>query len=187
MSDYFESVDLEADIDCFDDQNVSIDKTYEDYLEYIGRPSQDIRTYQYFIDEIFTDFDSDDDSDDPYFDPEELREKFDQIVSPNIKNIYTAIDYPLRKPAQFKFTIKDNIDVTFGFLLYTYTVAYQMVYEIEDEEEGHPGYIKGMFNRQQSNGKFGIWGHDIGDLVYNGCSKIHVSGENVFCYFDCDS
>lgn len=43
---------------------------------------------------------------------------------------------------------------------------YRKMYAEEDSSSGgDPGHIPGMLNRAQSDGKYGIWGHDIGDLV----------------------
>lgn len=100
--------------------------------------------------------------------------------------IYVTIDYSLTNKAVLKFT--SNVPVTYGLLLYAYTMAYQLVYKTEDEDVGTPtGHIPGMLNRAKSNGRFGIWGHDIGDLVYNGNSCISIFDNHVICYFLCDS
>lgn len=46
---------------------------------------------------------------------------------------------------------------------------YTNIYKTEEETAGgDPGHIPGMLNRAQSNGDYGIWGHDIGDLVIEG-------------------
>lgn len=46
--------------------------------------------------------------------------------------------------------------------------AYKEVYEEEGED---PGHIPGMLNRARSNGPYGIWGHDISDLILTGASQ----------------
>ena len=82
------------------------------------------------------------------------------------------------------------IDVTYGKVLYLYTYAYQHMYELEDEDVGEEtGNVPGMLNRAMSEGRFGIWGHSIGDLAYNGASTIEYAddGETVVCRFSCDS
>lgn len=68
-----------------------------------------------------------------------------------------------------------------------YTLAYQKMYEMEEEEDGDVGNIPGMLNRQTSNGMFGVWGHSIDDLLYNGGYKLVKFGDNIICDFDCDS
>jgi len=54
---------------------------------------------------------------------------------------------------------------------------YRKMYAEEDETSGgDPGHIPGMLNRNTSGGKYGIWGHDIGDLLL--CSAyVDDSGE----------
>lgn len=112
-----------------------------------------------------------------------------KVIDDNIKYVYAVISYPLANIAIIKFTCRQP--VTYGMLLYLYTVAYKLVYKIEDYDVGHPtNHIPGMFNRQRSSGRFGIWGHDIEDLVYNGNSSICVyegANDSVVCRFECDS
>ena len=45
--------------------------------------------------------------------------------------------------------------------------AYQEIYTIEDEsiKNVEAAHIPGMYNRNQTDGCFGIWGHDLEDLV----------------------
>lgn len=49
-------------------------------------------------------------------------------------------------------------------------LKYQKLYEWEEAQESH--LIPGMLNRAKTDGPFGIWGHDITDLIYNGHSSI---------------
>jgi len=84
------------------------------------------------------------------------------ILSPNTE--YTLkIDYPLNNPFVNKFktgkkgmTRQEFVDMA--------CEAYQYIYKIEDGDEV-PGHIPGMYNRVTTDGEFGIWGHDIGDLT----------------------
>lgn len=59
------------------------------------------------------------------------------MIINNVNTIYCIITYPLHKPATIKFTCK--VPVTYGMLLYAYTIAYQWVYELEEEEEEDDG------------------------------------------------
>lgn len=108
----------------------------------------------------------------------------------NPKCIEMVIDYPLSRPASITFTRLSDIKLTYGMLLYMYTAAYQLVYTIEDNsiEELPTTVSKIMINRALSKGPYGIWGHSIYDLVYNGCSVIETDKDgNIRCSFDCDS
>lgn len=111
----------------------------------------------------------------------------DKIINQNISNIYVIIEYPVINKAVIKFSCK--IKITYGFLLYVNTIAYQLMYDIEDEDVGcqTKTISANSFNRASSNGRFGIYGHYITDLVYNSNYKISARNENIYCQFDCDS
>ena len=73
-------------------------------------------------------------------------------------------DYPLSVKVQVKhhkkggFTRKDIAKAIHK--------DYHDIYRKEDKAVGKPtGHIPGMLNRDFSDGTYGIWGHDIGDLV----------------------
>ncbi|AYV84923.1 MAG: hypothetical protein Satyrvirus1_9 [Satyrvirus sp.] len=85
-----------------------------------------------------------------------------------ITEIYCNIDHPLKYKTRVRFEISPATEiVTYGMLQYLYTLAYQIVYEIEE---------------------IGIKNHRISDLVYDGSSKIEVYGRStILCFFDCDS
>jgi hypothetical protein len=194
------------------------DRILNDLLGYFGRPSQDAKSYDEFIESLADNYVK-------YIDPEydEWVRTYDSLdeaknarrksiladlnkrVGDRISKVYTKITYPLSRTAIFCFDLSfggddtdadadadadtdtDNGPLTAGHLLWIYTVAYQTVYALEEEEDGDPGHISGMLNRAKSNGPFGIWGHDITDLVYNGGSTVHIYEEYVICEFDCDS
>ena len=44
-----------------------------------------------------------------------------------------------------------------------------------------------MLNRARSNGRYGIWGHSIGDLIYHGGYVIAYENETVYAEIGCDS
>ena len=111
--------------------------------------------------------------------------KLRRPISNTIRTIYANISYPLTNPAIIKVTTNENI--TYAVLLYMYTKAYQYVYKMEEKVVGDPGSIPGMLNRAKSDGQFGIWGHDIEDLVYNGFSEVEVYKNHIVCDFNCDS
>jgi hypothetical protein len=43
-------------------------------------------------------------------------------------------------------------------------IRYKLMYTEEDGQDA-PQYAPGLLNRGYTNGKYGIWGHDIGDLL----------------------
>lgn len=99
-----------------------------------------------------------------FFTDEQLNEvavPFDEII--------VQISYPLTQVANFflqqkgGFTLRQLIDVC--------SDLYHYVYDKEDETTkvpaklGHQGGAAPVFNRCQTNGRYGIWGHVIDDLI----------------------
>ena len=57
------------------------------------------------------------------------------------------------------------------------SARYNAIYaEEEKSTEIKPGYIPGMLNRNRTNGRFGIWGHDIEDLLLTKVERDPVTG-----------
>lgn len=173
----------------------------KDILGYYGTPSDKVEYYDEFrqdlIDKILEGIE------DNYEYDEDLRAKYDTLEDAkkeypeelkrvldtefdHVEYVICIIRYPLEIPAYIKLVLEDY-DLTYGQLLYVYTRAYQLVYKLEEEEVGDPGHILGIFNRMKSDGPFGIWGHDITDLAYNGNSTVTEYDKFLTCEFDCDS
>jgi len=82
-------------------------------------------------------------------------------------SIKVIIDYPLTN--QYEFTLTSQSGFTRSLLLTEISKHYYKIYE----EEEKTATIKTipiekrttMDNRNQTNGKYGVWGHDIADLV----------------------
>jgi hypothetical protein len=81
-----------------------------------------------------------------------------------------VIDYPLTNPKRVVmhraggWTVNQFID--------TVIKSYKKVYHDENKAiGGDPGHIPGMLNRVRSAGPYGIWGHDLGDLILTGAYK----------------
>ncbi|MBC3873975.1 hypothetical protein [Undibacterium flavidum] len=93
------------------------------------------------------------------------------------------IDYPVRKPVNFKITSKDGF--TRGDLLRRIGQIYRQMYR--DEEASSTiktvpiDKRKGLINRNATDGKYGIWGHDIDDLDI---SSATISCSNGKCTID---
>lgn len=86
------------------------------------------------------------------------------------------IDYPLSNPFFKKFVVKDS-GMTREELVILVVKSYKKIYKEEDKSVGHKtGNISGMLNRESSEGKYGIWRHNIGDLVL--CSA-EVNGNRI--------
>ncbi|SDK58211.1 hypothetical protein SAMN04487898_109189 [Pedobacter sp. ok626] len=91
----------------------------------------------------------------------------------NQPGVTVVIDYPLKNG--YRFELNSNNGFSRELLLKEISKAYYKMYE----EEEATATIKTipvekrttMYNRNETNGKYGIWGHDIADLVL---SEIHV-------------
>lgn len=80
---------------------------------------------------------------------------------------YTFVyHYPLTTKAQFQHPITPKTSIIDVLLLAK--ADYQAIYDAEESKSGNPGYIPGMLNRQVSKGPYGIWGHDMSDLYFEG-------------------
>ena len=82
-------------------------------------------------------------------------------------NVTVIIDYPLTQQYQFEMTSKNGF--TRENLLKEIRKRYYKIYA-EEEESATVKTVPvdkrtTMYNRNETNGKYGIWGHDIGDLV----------------------
>ena len=86
----------------------------------------------------------------------------DLVITDNEFKI--KFSYPLSKEAVFTFQNKNGF--TRKDVIQHIVDTYRRIYQEEDESltETAPT-TPGMLNRGATNGKWGIWGHDIGDLV----------------------
>jgi len=75
-------------------------------------------------------------------------------------------DYPLSCVVVVE--IQKDLEASSEFIQ-AFCDGYQEIYALErDSTKIKEGKIKGMMNRNRTDGCFGIWGHDIGDLVLEG-------------------
>jgi hypothetical protein len=166
-------------------------REYKNMLPYCGKPQYDVYEYKLFIEKVLDNA--------KYMYKENMKsleeaiklkdnveikdckEDVDKIITllPNInkiisdkyRDIYCIVDYPVEKSVIFKFKVA--IPITIGKLLYINAHMYHEIYRIEDENIDNP--------------PFGIWGHFIGDLCYNGHSSIKIFDKYIICKFECDS
>lgn len=110
-------------------------------------------------------YDKNDDFYDETYDKDVKECKPEEVVLPPEQEYTLVIDYPTSTP--YKATIKTGKKgMTRIQLADKVCKHYRKMYAEEDETAGgDPGHIPGMLNRNTSEGKYGIWGHDIGDLI----------------------
>lgn len=94
----------------------------------------------------------------------------DEIVLPPKKKYTVVIDYPLSVPAKFElYTGRKGL--TRVDMVSAIVKVYKHVYAVEDGTAsrkarlGIEGGAAPLLNCEQSDGKYGIWGHCLGDLV----------------------
>jgi hypothetical protein len=112
----------------------------------------------------------------------------DEIIIPN-KQIKIVIDYPLTN--QYEFIIKSDNGFTRGQLLSEIGKHYYSLYE-EEEKTATTKTIPldkrtTMYNRNETNGKYGIWGHDIADLDLSGISVYKNSNGEIIITLNIES
>ena len=90
----------------------------------------------------------------------------DEIVIP-YSEITIIIDYPLNKPTSFVLTNSKN-GFTKKELILEISKKYHEIFTVEETTATiktiPPDKRKKIMNRNETNGNYGIWGHDIGDL-----------------------
>jgi len=92
----------------------------------------------------------------------------DQTVIVN-RSVTVIFDYPFSK--QYNVEIKSSKGFTRKMLIMEISKIYHHIYNQEEKTatvKTLPMEKRTMYNRNETNGKFGIWGHDIGDLVLSG-------------------
>ncbi|KAK5575267.1 hypothetical protein RB653_010524 [Dictyostelium firmibasis] len=169
-------------------------KKLENISKAIGAPAKAITSleeYKVYLKEDalskkswgLSDFNEPNQTEDDLFKEEVLVEGSD-----NIKNVFCFIDAYLSNEATIKVTRPNpSQPLTNVELIAIYSRAFQFIYEEEEKEVGNPGHVQGMLNRNQSNGRYGIWGHDLSDLVYNGFSEVLIHKDFIVCDFHVDS
>lgn len=90
----------------------------------------------------------------------------DEIVI-TYSEITIIIDYPLNKPTSFVLTNSKN-GFTKKELILEISKKYHEIFTVEEATATiktiPPDERKKIMNRNETNGNYGIWGHDIGDL-----------------------
>jgi hypothetical protein len=103
--------------------------------------------------------------DNPIDDIQQLADRDSLVI--DATTVTLLLDYPLIK--EFSFELKSPDGFTKGELVQMISKQYHEVYSIEEASASiktvPPDKRVGMYNRNITNGKFGIWGHDLSDLV----------------------
>lgn len=82
--------------------------------------------------------------------------------------------YPLAldRPVIFQCVTKNNAPITKGIFIQIVRMIYAQIYEIEEKTTTiEPDLVPNMLNRNKTNGQYGIWGHGIEDLFFEGAYR----------------
>jgi len=105
--------------------------------------------------------------------------------------LIVILDYPLRKEVSFSISASSPRGFTRAELARKVADLYKRVYE----EEAQTSKItvipleqrKGLINRNETNGRYGIWGHDLSDLVLHTIEISRKADGTVVAYLGIDS
>lgn len=102
--------------------------------------------------------------------PRDLRSmRYDdgELVMEPSSTLRFIVDYPLTRYRSVEVTHENGSPWTQTQFVEEVRKAYAEIYAAEKD----PGHIPGTLNRSTSDGPYGIWGHDLGDLVLEGAEK----------------
>jgi hypothetical protein len=108
----------------------------------------------------------------PWISIENPESEMDRLIDSNeivipYSEITIIIDYPLNKPTSFVLTNSKN-GFTKKELILEISKKYHEIFTVEETTATiktiPPDKRKKIMNRNETNGNYGIWGHDIGDL-----------------------
>ncbi len=107
----------------------------------------------------------------------------DDIVIPH-QTTTIVLNYPLKKEFKFEFKADHKDGFTRKHIIGSICQKYQDIYNEEEvstkmEVLSMEDRVKkgGLMNRNKTDGVYGIWGHDIGDLYLEGISYNHSTNE----------
>jgi hypothetical protein len=109
------------------------------------------------------------------------------VIDKNAVSI--TIDYPLTNPYHFELRSKNGF--TRSQLLKAIIEHYHQIYQ-EEEASATVKTLpmnerKTLINRNTTNGKYGIWGHDIADLVLTDVSVYETDNKEIVLILGIDS
>lgn len=94
---------------------------------------------------------------------------FDTVLDDR-SEITVIIDYPLSRPCSLH--ISGSGPVTVGRFCKAVSDMYHVIYKEEERTSTiAESNIPGMLNRAATDGKYGVWGHGIGDLFLEGAGR----------------
>lgn len=96
-----------------------------------------------------------------------------KVLAPN-KIYELIIDYPVTRPFITKIKGPKTLRQVVDFAVKQYRKMYELERKTSKKKEQN---IPGMFNRAQTDGKFGIYGHNLGDLSID---SVRIKGNKIY-------
>lgn len=135
-----------------------------------------------FPDYYYTKDECDTDTDFNKYQKEILNNLPDEVILPPNKTFNLKITYPLTNPFVCELN-SGNKGLTRRQVIEFVIKCYKQIYKEEDKStKVKTGLVPGLYNRNETNGKYGIWGHDMSDLMLH---TLEVCGNNLGV--SCDS
>jgi hypothetical protein len=114
----------------------------------------------------------------------------DEIVF-TATELIVVLDYPLREEFSFPISASSSKGFTRAELVRKIADLYKRVYEEEARTSKIPviptEQREGLINRNETNGKYGIWGHDLDDLILHTIEISRTPDGTVRAHFGIDS
>ena len=129
----------------------------------------------------------------PFISIADTEKELSRLQKPNEKvikenHINLVISYPLKK--EFIFRLRSKKGFTRKQLVLAISKTYKSIYakeELTSKQKVVPvNERKGLINRNKTNGYYGIYGHDIGDLDLASIKVKYIDGK-VYIYLDVQS
>jgi len=113
----------------------------------------------------------------------------DEMVIPYQK-VVLIIDYPVAKPVFFELTSQSK-GFTRKQIIFEISKKYHELYEEEEKTAKIKtipmGQRKTLANRNETDGKYGIWGHDLSDLDLSSIDIYENADGRIFLSLDIES
>jgi hypothetical protein len=109
----------------------------------------------------------------PWISIEKPEDQIDRLIDADkvvieYPEVILVIDYPLNKPAEFIIKSSEKGGFTKKQLALVISKKYHEIYDAEESSAKTKTIPlekrEGLINRNETDGKYGIWGHDISDL-----------------------
>lgn len=183
-----------SDKDTLYTNTVATDNAETDVTNNLIDPKELIAEIEYQLVARKEDADLFDNGLEPYITLEHPQQEINRLVKPNemvlaCDSATLIIDYPVRAPASFVIKQK-NKNYTRKELVLEVSRIYHELYDEEEKTASVktlPMKDRKSMNRNETNGKYGIWGHDLADLVLTSIKVYQKSNGQIYLTLEIES